>query len=213
MQSQQQPGPSAAIPSAGGDAVAAEMLPTAQPAQSVLLGAFPRSQQQRRSREQSSMQTEQQPRPSGATPAAAANDTNQRNQRNQPQGACSAGVCDGSCRCFGPGIEQGAVIRSNGSCSCPARHLEQGDPLSHPSSHTSHPNIPHSHAHASFPFFSTVLLFESSTGVVVTTLNSCVNPRHAAAVKQVLEDLGNALHAMRQHACWLVEGYLRFVAE
>jgi len=50
-------------------------------------------------------------------------------------------------------------------------------------------------------------------GVIVTTLNSCLNQEHPSAVKQVFEDLGNALHAMRQHACFLVEGYMRFVTE
>ena len=53
----------------------------------------------------------------------------------------------------------------------------------------------------------------SPTGTIVTTLHRCLNRQHAAAVKQLCEELGDALHVMRQHACWLVEGYLRFVCE
>ena len=53
----------------------------------------------------------------------------------------------------------------------------------------------------------------SPAGVIVTTLNSCLNQQHPAAVKQLLEELGDALHVMRQHACWLVEGYIRFATE
>jgi hypothetical protein len=49
--------------------------------------------------------------------------------------------------------------------------------------------------------------------VIVTTLNSCLNRQHPAAVKQLLEELGGALHVMRQHACWLVEGYMCFATE
>jgi len=71
---------------------------------------------------------------------------------------------------------------------------------------------PHRHTILTF-LLHTRPLCTSHAGVIVTTLNSCLTQEHPSAVKQVFEDLGSALHAMRQHACLLVEGYMRFVTE